>query len=187
MAGTRSSPIIELHGVPQFPVKATSSSVLNLGESPAQEFRERNLGLALADVATRKKSAAQMIEAFQLLQRTGKNFSDDPDVLTSQASLLFIAEDTQEAEMLYRRAVAVKPDFAPYQVNWAAALLKQGKKLEARQCLEKALELDPLLESGVQILSRLYQDLGETGEGGKTPGPVSTSNGVQGLKRTAQR
>jgi hypothetical protein len=146
---------------PEVPSDGDKFVGLKPWREPAQEFRERNLGLALADVATRKKSAAQMIEAFQLLQRTGNNFLNDPDVLTSKASLLFIAQETQEAEMLYRRAIAVKPDFAPYQVNLAAALLKQGKKLEAKQCLEKALELDPLLESGVQILSGLYQDLGE--------------------------
>jgi predicted Zn-dependent protease len=128
---------------------------------PAPEFRERNLGLALADVATQKKLAAQMVEAFRLLHRIEKSFPNDAEVLTAQASLLFIAQEAGEAEELYRRAVALKPDFAPYQVNLAATLLNEGKKPEARQCLEKALELDPLLESGVQLLSRLYRESGE--------------------------
>jgi predicted Zn-dependent protease len=146
---------------PEIPSKGDEFFGLKPWREPGAEFRERNMGLALADVATRKKLAAQMIEAFRLLQRAGKSFPNDPQVLTAQASLLFIAQDTREAEILYRRAVALKPDFAPYQVNWASALLKQGKTPEARQCLEHALELDPLLESGVQLLSRLYQDLGE--------------------------
>lgn len=128
---------------------------------PQADLRERNLGLALADFATQKKSAAQMVEAFRLLYRIEKKFSSDPAVVSALASLLFIAEDTQEAEKRYRQAVALRPDFAPYQVNLAAALLKDGKNQEARECLEKALQLDPLLQSGVEILSRLYRESGE--------------------------
>ena len=131
---------------------------------PAPEFRERNLGLALADFATQKKSAAQMVEAFRLLYRIEKNFSNDPVVHAALGSLLYIAQDTQEAEMRYRQAAALKPDFAPYQVNLAATLLKEGRKPEAKQYLEKALQLDPLLQSGVQMLSRLYQESGEKGK-----------------------
>jgi len=119
------------------------------------------MGLALADFATQKKSSAKMIEAFRLLHRVEKEFSNDPTVLTAMGSLLFIAQDTEEAEKLYRETVALKPDFAPYQVNLGAALLKEGKQLEAREWLEKALQLDPLLEWGVQLMSRLYQELGE--------------------------
>jgi predicted Zn-dependent protease len=134
---------------------------LRAWRDPKPMFRERNLGLALADFATQKKSAAQMVEAFRLLYGVEKNFSNDPAVLTALASLLFVAQDTEEAEKRYRQAVALMPDFAPYQVNLAAALLKEGSKEEARQYLERALQLDPLLESGVQILSRLYRELGE--------------------------
>ena len=90
-----------------------------------------------------------------------KTFSTDPAVLTALGSLLFLAQDTQEAEKHYRQAVALMPDFAPYQVNLAAALLKEGRKQEARQYLERALQVDPLLESGVQLLSRLYRELGK--------------------------
>ncbi len=128
---------------------------------PKPEFRERNLGLALADVAMQKKSAPQMIEAFRLLYQIEEKFSDDPAVLSALASLLFIAQDTAEAEKRYHQTVALKPDFAPYQINLAAALLKEGKTPEARRYLEKALQLDPLLESGVQMLRRIYQDSGE--------------------------
>ena len=128
---------------------------------PEPAFRERNAGLALADFATQNKSSAQMIEAFRLLYRIEKNFSNDPVVVTALGSLLFIAQDTQEAESRYRQAVSLRPDFAPYQVNLAAALSKEGKKQEAKQVLERALQLDPLLESGVQVLARLYRELDE--------------------------
>jgi hypothetical protein len=128
---------------------------------PAPELRERNLGLALADFATQMKSAARMVDAFRLLYRSEKNFPKDPAVLTAIGSLLFIADEAQEAENYYRKSVALKPDFAPYQVNLSAALLKEGKKSEAKQWLEKALQRDPLLESGVKIMSQIYQDMGE--------------------------
>jgi hypothetical protein len=135
---------------------------LRAWREPEPMFRDRNLGLALADVAVQKKSTPQMVEAFRLLYRIEKDFSRDPSVLTTLASLLFIAQETEEAEKRYRQAVVLTPDFAPYQVNLAATLLKEGKKPEARQFLESALKLDPLLESGVQMLSALYHESGET-------------------------
>ena len=128
---------------------------------PDPAYRQRNRGLALADFATQKKLSAQMVEAFRLLYPIEKTFSQDPAVQAALGSLLFIAQDTEEAEKRYRRAVELKPEFAPYQVNLAAALLKEGKKPEAKQFLEKALQLDPLLESGVQMLAGLYQESGE--------------------------
>jgi hypothetical protein len=155
------------HRIARYPQSADESDAipgLKAWREPAPKFRERNLGLALADYATQKKSAPQMVEAFRLLYRIEKSFSNDPAVHAALGSLLFIAQDTREAEAQYRKAVALKPDFAPYQVNLAGALLKDGKKQKARQYLEKALQLDPLLESGVQILSGLYQESGEKKE-----------------------
>jgi hypothetical protein len=145
--------------------EVTSEGIDVIGLRPWREpeplFRDRNLGLALADFSMQKKSAPQMVEAFRLLYRNEKAFSADPEVLTALGSLLFIAQDTEEAEKRYRQATALKPDFAPYQVNLAAALLKDGRKQEAQFYLERALRLDPLLESGVQLLSRLYRESGE--------------------------
>jgi hypothetical protein len=146
---------------PEVPNESDQVFDLRPWREPEAKFRQRNMGLALADFATQKKSSAKMIEAFRLLHRVEKEFSNDPTVLTAMGSLLFIAQDTEEAEKLYRETVALKPDFAPYQVNLGAALLKEGKQLEAREWLEKALQLDPLLEWGVQLMSRLYQELGE--------------------------
>jgi predicted Zn-dependent protease len=125
---------------------------------PEAQFRDRNLGLALADYSMQKKSAPQMVEAFRLLYRIEKTSSADSQVLAALGSLLFIAQDTQEAEKRYRQAIALKPDFAPYQVNLAAALLKEGRREEAQLHLERALHLDPLLESGVELLSRIYRE-----------------------------
>jgi hypothetical protein len=125
---------------------------------PGAQFRDRNLGLALADYSMQKKSAPQMVEAFRLLYRIEKTSSADSQVLAALGSLLFIAQDTQEAEKRYRQAIALKPDFAPYQVNLAAALLKEGRREEAQLHLERALHLDPLLESGVELLSRIYRE-----------------------------
>ena len=147
---------------PEASSESTEAIDLKAWREPEPEFRQRNLGLALvADYAVQKKSSAQMVEAFRLLYPIEKKFSDDPAVLSAVASLLFIAQDMQEAEKRYRRAVALKPDFAPYQVNLAATLLKEGKNQEAIQCLEKSLQLDPLLELGVQALVRLYQESGQ--------------------------
>ena len=102
-----------------------------------------------------------MIEAFRLLQGAERRFANDAGVLAAMGSLLFIAEDTAGAEQYYRRAEAAKPEFAPYAVNLAAALLKEGKAAEAKQQLEHALQLDPYLEMGIQLLNRVYHETGE--------------------------
>ncbi len=143
------------------PAESGDNADVRAWREPELPIRERNLGLALADFSMRKKSAPQMVEAFRLLYRIEKTFSTDSEVLTALGSLLFIGQDTQEAEKRYRQAATLKPDFALYQVNLAAALLKEGRTQEAQLCLERALHLDPLLESGVQLLSRSYRESGE--------------------------
>jgi len=144
-------------------VPSVSSDVVDLTawREPEAQFRDRNLGLALADFSMQKKSAPQMVQAFRLLYRAEKTSPADPEVLTALGSLLFIAQDTEEAEKRYRQAVALKPDSAPFQVNLAAALLKEGRNKEAQLCLERALRLDPFIESGVQLLGRIYRASGE--------------------------
>jgi hypothetical protein len=49
----------------------------------------------------------------------------------------------------------MRPAYAPYEVNVASALIAAGNKVEARRHLQRALQLDPLLQQAVELLSLL--------------------------------
>ncbi len=81
--------------------------------------------------------------------------------------------NTVPAEQLYREAIALKPDFAVAHNALGAALQEQGRFLEAMECYEKALELDPTLEiaksnkAGILEIFRQkqgWQGIGQSGD-----------------------
>ena len=55
----------------------------------------------------------------------------------------------------------MKPGYAPYYVNVANALIANNQPAEAILQLEKARELDPLLQQSVELLHKLYFDQGQ--------------------------
>ena len=55
----------------------------------------------------------------------------------------------------------MRPAYAPYEVNAASALIAAGRKAEALRHLERALQLDPLLQQAVELMSSIYKDQGE--------------------------
>jgi predicted Zn-dependent protease len=61
----------------------------------------------------------------------------------------------------FERALAVKPDYAPYYVNAATALVATNQQDEAVKQLKKALSLDSLLQPAVQLLSQIYREQGQ--------------------------
>jgi Tfp pilus assembly protein PilF len=55
----------------------------------------------------------------------------------------------------------LRPAYAPYEVNAASALIAAGRKAEALRHLERALQLDPLLQQAVELMSSIYKEQGE--------------------------
>jgi predicted Zn-dependent protease len=125
---------------------------------PEPRLRQRNLALALVAVGLQDKSSQKVIRGYRMLNQVEKEYPDDPDVLTSLGNVLLRGKQPEEAVRRFQKVLVLRPAYAPYEVNAASALIAAGRKSEALSHLERALQLDPLLEQAVELLSRLYKD-----------------------------
>ena len=134
---------------------------LTAWREPEAQLRQRNLALALVTAGLQRHSAKPVIRGFQMLVKLESTFHDDDAVLTALGTILMTAKQPAEAERRFARALALRPSYAPYEVNVANALMSEGKDTEATRHLARAVELDPLLEQAVQLLRRQYLSHGE--------------------------
>jgi tetratricopeptide (TPR) repeat protein len=131
---------------------------LTAWREPEVALRDRNLALALVAAGLENGSAPEVIRGYRLLNRVAKDFPNDPALLASLGSILMKGKQPAEALKCFEKAAALKPQYAPYYLNVAAALLAEKHQEEAARQAEKALALDPLLEAAVDLLSTINQD-----------------------------
>jgi Flp pilus assembly protein TadD len=129
---------------------------------PETRLRERNLALALVTVGMESGNRDEVIRGYRMLNRAAKQFSNDAQVWTALGTITLTAKETAAARQCYERALELRPNYAPYRVNLATALLDGGKTGEAASQLEQAVQLDPLLQQAVQLLSRVYRMQGQS-------------------------
>ena len=151
---------------------------LTAWREPDPGLRQRNLALALVAVGFENGAAQQVIRGYRMLNQVEKEYPDDPDVLTSLGNVLLRGKQPGEALRRFEKVLVLRPAYAPYEVNAAAALIAAGRTAEAQRHLEKALQLDPLLAQAVELLSGLYRD---AGEGAKAAGIVAQYRLEMGL------
>jgi predicted Zn-dependent protease len=135
---------------------------LAVWREPAPWLRQRNLALALVAVGLQNKYAPQVIRGYRMLNQVENLYPDDPDVLTTLGGVLLRGKQPAEALGRFEKVLVLRPAYAPYEVNAASALIAAGRKREAVRHLERALQLDPLLQQAVELLSRLYRDEDES-------------------------
>ncbi len=131
---------------------------------PDPALRDRNLALALIAWAYVNHSEADMARGYRMLTSAEKQFPDDPDVLTSLASIQLHIHQPAEALRRFEKVLSLRPDSATDHVNAASVLIQLGNDTEAIRHLTRALELDPLFQPAVQTLSSLYRRRGETAQ-----------------------
>jgi predicted Zn-dependent protease len=102
-----------------------------------------------------------------LLNQVVKEYPEDPDVLTTLGNVLLRGKQPGEALLRFEKALVLRPAYAPFEVNVATALLAANNKIEAQRHLEKALQLDPLLQPAVELLRALYRDQGDGSKAAK--------------------
>lgn len=78
-----------------------------------------------------------------------------------KGELLFKAGKFEDAEGLFREAVALNHTEAEFHAYLGAASLRRGKPIEAQAAIDKALELDPRLLSAQVFLAALKADAGD--------------------------
>jgi hypothetical protein len=149
-------------GRPETRSEAALTTDLSAWREPEPRLKSRNLALALVTVGLQNASAQQVIRGYRMLNQVEKEYPDDPDVLTTLGNVLLRGKQPAEALSRFEKVLAMRPAYAPYEVNAASALLATGNQKEARGHLERALQLDPLLQQAVELLSKLYRDEGET-------------------------
>jgi hypothetical protein len=129
---------------------------------PEPRLRQRNLALALVAAGLQNDSAQEVIRGYRMLNQVEKEYPDDPDVLTALGGVLVRGKQPAEALRRFEKVLVLRPVYAPYEVNAASALIAAGRKSEAVRHLERALQLDPLLQQAVELLSGLYRDQDES-------------------------
>jgi hypothetical protein len=145
---------------------------------PKPPLRDRNLGLALVTVGIENHRPNQVIRGYRMLNRLEQNSQGDAATETSLGTILLTAKQLAEAQIRFERALKLRPNYAPYEVNLAACWLDRGEAAEAIRHLERAVELDPLLGPAVQMLGEAYR---RQGEQAKAESLVSHYRAVMGI------
>ena len=141
------------HRIARQPAIAPPPQPFRAWREPAPEFRSRNLALALVTLGLQDSNPDQVIRGYRLLNRM--NLANDSAALTSLGSVLLTAKQPAEAVRNFAAALALRPTYAPYEVNLATALLAQNQPAQATQHLHRALQLDPLLEQATTLLKSI--------------------------------
>jgi len=124
-------------------------------------LQRRNLALAFAYVGKERHAPDLLSRSYQMLTLLARDFPDDPALLTESGLLALGAHQSQQTLEPLERVARLQPDSAEAQTNLAAALIRLNRQPEAVDHLQKALALDPLLRTSVNLLARLYQQQGE--------------------------
>ena len=134
---------------------------LRAWREPPEPVRQRNLAMALVTVGLQTSEPQQVIRGYRMLSHMESGLSGDAAALTVLGNVLLTAKEPAEAKKRFERALELRPKFAPYEVNLAAALLAAGDSAGALPHLQRAVALDPLLPQAVQLLSHFYTAEGQ--------------------------
>ncbi len=131
--------------------KVSLTSELAAWREPAPEFRERNLALALITEGLQNSLPDQVIRGYRTLNRIEKSLANDPVALTELGTVLLTAKQSKEAERRFAMALALRPDYAPYEVNLGDALLEEGELTRANRAFETSCRVGPVSPAGDSV------------------------------------
>ncbi len=152
---------------------------LTAWREPSPALHDRNLALALATNGLQNGIPDQAIRGYKLLSRMEPALWNDPAALTVIGNVLLTAKQPTEAVRRFARALTLRPGYAPYEVNLATALLASGDKQQARQHAERAVDLDPLLSQGVNLLNQIYRAEGDTAKATELMASYQNAMGIK--------
>lgn len=129
---------------------------------PAPEVAARNLGLAYINAGTERKSPAWLVRGYRILTSVQEQFSSDPAVMRGFGTALLLGNQPREAQIAFSRVLNLESSNPIDEENTGRAYLATGDIAQATTHLERAVSLDPLLLSAVQVLDMVYGKQGET-------------------------
>jgi tetratricopeptide (TPR) repeat protein len=91
-----------------------------------------------------------------VVKNTSPNFILLPEILTTLGGAYLLLSRVGEANDAFENARKLKPDYWPAYTDWAAFLIKQGQKTEAKALVKTGLEYRP----DVKELQNQYRLLG---------------------------
>jgi Flp pilus assembly protein TadD len=115
----------------------------------------RNLGLANIEVGERERSAAMLEEGARMVVEAMKSLPPDPVMLSKVGLVLLRKGEIPDATEVFEYALQVDAGRAGSHVNLGNAYKEAGLTDRAIAEFNRAIELDPSLESA-------YRSLGET-------------------------
>jgi hypothetical protein len=131
----------------------------------------RNLGLANIDVGERGRSAELVDEGARQVVEAMKSLPPDPVMLTKVGLALLRKSEASDATEVLELALQVDPDRAGSHVNLGTAYKESGLDDKAAAEFERAIELDPSLESAYRSLAEIH----------------SRANNAEGVRKTLER
>jgi predicted Zn-dependent protease len=138
---------------PESQIETVPRRDLRAWREPVPSLQKRNLGLALVTLGLENGSADEALRGYRLISPIQKDLQDDPASSTTIGSLLLRAKQPAEALHLFEQAEKLRPGYAPFEVNVASALITLNQTVDGIEHLQKAIKLDPLLQSAIQLLS----------------------------------
>lgn len=107
---------------------------------PSNIFIKNKYAILLAQTGEKERAEGVLLEALELSP-------NNPSVLNNLGNLYYIAGDSQKAAGHYLRAANADRGDAEIRINLCKAYLLGGDKVQAKQWLDKAIEMEPGLSS----------------------------------------
>jgi tetratricopeptide (TPR) repeat protein len=123
---------------------------------PPGALRQRNLGLAEVKVGNRLESFSLVNQGFQLLLDCWPGFPNDPALVTAIGKALLTAGRGADAAPAFEQAIQMEPNVALHYLHAGVAWKAAHDYKKAIAYLEKAQQLDPLLEEPYLELAEAY-------------------------------
>jgi hypothetical protein len=125
---------------------------------PPAALAQRNLGLACIKVGDRRESPPLISQGFQLLYACCSDLPDDPPVLAGIGNALLAAGQASFAAGVFERAILIEPNNALSYLHAGLAEKALHDKEKTVDYLEKAMQLDPILEQPYRELVKFYAE-----------------------------
>lgn len=97
-------------------------------------------------------------EALTAAQASRRQAPENADMVYQQAAVEMAMQRLEDAEIDFRRAIAIEPNHTPAMSDLAVLLTVQDKKAEAEKLLRRVLEINPRDANARANLERLYKE-----------------------------